>query len=320
MKLAQLDRRAFLKTAATTTFAASVGGLQRDWAKAAESFGEIPKRTLARTGLKTTMIGIGGHHANLPEKEEDTIALIHRALDLGVNFFDNSEDYGNGRAEERMGKALEGRRQRVILMTKVNERDAKGARTALEKSLLRLRTDYLDIWQFHAVNIMKDLDRILDPGGALEAGEKAKQEGKIRFIGLTGHFNPEIHSQAIKRYTFDTIQMPINVMDPHFRSFRNTVIDEARKRNVGVLAMKTLCYGNVVSHGIAQASEALRWVWSQPIDVLISGCDRIEVLNYNVYLAKTFTPMPESEQAALLQRTAPYRGPQIEVYKDNSWA
>jgi aryl-alcohol dehydrogenase-like predicted oxidoreductase len=315
-----LNRRSFLKTAAAATVSAALGGKPGDWAKAAESFGEIPKRTLGRTGLKVTMMGIGGHHADLPEKEEDTIAIIHRALELGINFFDNADCYNQGRAEERMGKALEGHRQNIVLMTKVDQRDAEGARATLEKSLRHLSTDYLDIWQFHAVSLMNALERILGPGGALEAAEKAKKEGKIRFIGLTGHFNPEIHLQAVQRYPFDTIQMPINVMDPHFRSFRKTVVDEARKRNTGILAMKTLCYGNVVSKGVAKAGEALRWVWSQPIDVLVSGCDRIEVLDYNVYLAKTFTLMSESEQAALLERTAPYRGPQMEVYKDNSWA
>lgn len=318
MEPAALNRRSFLKTAAATTLAATLSG--DEWAKAAESFGEIPKRTLGRTGLKVTMMGIGGHHADLPQKEGDTITIIHRALDLGINFFDNADCYNTGRAEERMGKALEGRRLDIILMTKVDQRDAQGARATLEKSLRNLRTDYLDIWQFHAVSLMKDLEQILGPGGALEAAEKSRKEGKIRFIGLTGHFNPEIHLEAIKRYPFDTLQMPINVMDPHFRSFRKTVVDEAVKRNAGVLAMKTLCYGNIVSHEIAKPAEALRWVWSQPINVLISGCDRIEVLNYNVYLAKTFTPMPESEQALLLERTAPHRGPQIEVYKDNSWA
>ncbi len=320
MTSGELDRRSFLKTAAATTLTAALGEVPSDWAKAAESFGEIPRRTLGRSGLKATMMGIGGHHADLPQKEEDTISIIHRALDLGINFFDNADCYNTGRAEERMGKALEGRRQSIILMTKVDQRDAQGSRATLEKSLRHLRTDYLDIWQFHAVSQMKDLEQILGPGGALETAEKAKKEGKIRFIGLTGHFNPEIHLEAVKRYPFDTIQMPINVLDPHFRSFRRTVVDEAKGRNVGVLAMKTLCYGNVVSKGVAQAAEALRWVWSQPIDVLISGCDRIEVLNYNVYLAKTFTAMSESEQVALLERTAPFRGPQIEIYKDNSWA
>jgi predicted aldo/keto reductase-like oxidoreductase len=319
MDAEELNRRSFLKTAAATTLAA-IGGVAGDWAKAAESLGDIPRRTLGRTGLKVTMMGIGGHHADLPPNEEDTIAIIHRALDLGINFFDNADCYNAGRAEERMGKALEGRRKDIILMTKVDQRDAEGSRATLEKSLSHLRTDYLDIWQFHAVNVMKDLDRIFAPGGAMETAQKAKQEGKIRFIGLTGHFNPEIHLEAVKRYPFDTVQMPINVMDPHFRSFRKTAVDEARRRNVGVLAMKTLCYGNVISKGVAKADEALRWVWSQPIDVLISGCDRVQVLNYNVYLAKTFKPMPESEQAALLERTAPHQGPKIEIYKDNSWA
>ena len=315
MSWADVNRRAFLKSAAVTAASAALGEFWGSLVQAAEVAGEIPLRTLGRTGLRVTMFGLGGYHAGVPEKEEESIALIHRALDLGINFFDNADCYQEGRAEERMGKALDGRRQNIYLMTKVDQRDARGSREQLEKSLRRLRTDYLDIWQFHAVSRLQELDIIFGPGGAMETAEQARKEGKIRFIGLTGHFDPAVHLEAIKRYAFDTVQMPINVVDPHYRSFRNTVLDEAVKQNLGIIAMKSLGFGNIVSLGVAKVAEALPWTWSQPISVLVSGCDRREVLDYNVYLAKTFKPVPESEQAALLAHTKPRAGTDVEHYK-----
>jgi predicted aldo/keto reductase-like oxidoreductase len=311
----QVHRRHFLKASAMAAMSAALGEWGSDFAKAAELAGEIPLRTLGRTGLQVSMIGLGGYHAGFPEMEEESIALVHRALDLGINFFDNADCYEEGRAEERMGKALEGRRQKVILMTKVDQRDAAGARATLERSLRRLRTDYLDIWQFHAVTRREELDLIFGPRGALETAEQARKEGKIRFIGITGHFDPAVHLEAIQRHAFDTVQMPINVVDPHYKSFRQTVLDEAVKRNLGVIAMKTLGFGNILSLGVAKVAEALPWAWSQPISVAVSGCERREVLDYNVYLAKTFKPMPESEQMALLARTKPRAGTEVEHYK-----
>jgi aryl-alcohol dehydrogenase-like predicted oxidoreductase len=307
----ELDRRGFLKAAALTTASAVLG----PWAQAAELYGKMPMRVLGRTGLKVSSIGVGGYHASLPKEEGESIALMHRAIDLGVNFFDNADCYHKGMAEERMGKALEGRRKKVILMTKVDQRDAAGSLKTLETSLRRLRTDYLDLWQFHQVMNQQELDQILGPGGALETAEKARKDGKIRFIGLTGHADPQVHLAALKRFPFDTIQMPINVLDPHFQSFRKTVVDEAVDRNTGVIAMKTLSSGNILRFKVATVAEALRWVWSQPVGVLVSGCESVEQINYNVYLAKTFTPMPEAEQVALLARTEPHKGTQIESYK-----
>ncbi len=315
MSADNLNRRDFLKGAAVGALSAAACEFGGDLARAAELAGEIPIRTLGRTGLKVTAIGLGGYHAGYPDKEEDSISVIHRALDLGINFFDNADCYQEGRAEERMGKALEGRRDKIYLMTKVDDRDAQGSRAALERSLRRLRTDHLDLWQFHAVMNLRELDQIFAPGGALETAEKAKKEGKIRFIGLTGHYDPAVHFEAVKRYPFDTLQMPINVVDYHFKSFRKTVVDEAVKRNTGVIAMKTLSFGNVLTKGVASVAEALPWVWSQPISVLVSGCDTVERLNYNVYLAKTFKPMPEAAQAALLERTKPFAGIEVENHK-----
>jgi uncharacterized protein len=315
MEWHHLDRRNFLKVAGTAASAAIVGEAGVDYARAVDALGPIPMRTLGRTGLKVTMMGLGGYHVGAPDSEEDSTRVIHRALELGINFFDNADCYQTGRAEERMGKALEGRRKDIYLMTKVDQRDAKGSRLTLEKSLKSLRTDYLDLWQFHGVSKMSDLDQIFGPNGAMETAQKARQEGKIRFIGVTGHADPEIHLAFIKHFDFDTVQMPINVVDYHYKSFRKTVVDEAVKRNVGVIAMKTLSFGNIVSMGVAKAAEAMPWSWSQPISVLISGCDTIERLNYNVYLAKTFKPMPDAEQAALLDRVKPFAGPGVEHHK-----
>jgi aryl-alcohol dehydrogenase-like predicted oxidoreductase len=289
--------------------------LGQDFAKAAETYGKMPMRTLGRTGLKVSMIGLGGYHAAVPEKEEDSIAIIHRALDLGITFFDNADCYMKGSAEERMGKGLEGHRQKVVLMTKVDQRDAKGSLETLETSLRRLRTDYVDVWQFHGVQTVAELEKIFAPNGAMETAEKAKKDGKIRFVGMTGHFDPQVHLEAVKRYPLDTIMMPTNVVDPHFKSFRRTAMDEAVKRGVGILAFKTLAFGRIVSLKVTSPDEALRWVWSQPISVLISGCDSLAVLNYNVYLAKTFKPMSENQQAELLARTGSHAGIAVEEYK-----
>ena len=309
-----LDRRSFLKTTVGTTVAAALGGVAGSWARAAETYGKMPMRTLGATGLKVSLIGLGGHHAAASKKDEDAIALMHRALDLGINFLDNADCYHNGRAEELMGKAIEGRRQKFVLMTKVDQRDAAGSLKTLETSLRRLRTDYIDIWQFHGLDNLADLDKVLGPGGAMETAEKAKKEGKIRFVGMTGH-NFETQLEMTKRYPLDTYMMTLNCVDPHFRSFRKNVVDEAVKKNAGIIAFKTMAAGNLLSLNVAKADEALRWVWSQPVGVAVSGMDRMEVLNYNVYLAKNFQPMPENEQAALLERTRPRAGTAVESYK-----
>jgi len=297
-----LDRRHFLKVAAATGLSAALGDTACDSARHEQPAEQIPRRLLGRTGLYVTAIGLGGYHASVPEAEEDTMAIIHRALDLGVNFFDNADCYHEGRAEERMGKALEGYRQKIVLMTKVDQRDAQGSRETLERSLLRLRTDYLDIWQFHAVDRKEELDQILGPGGAMETAEQAKKEGKVRFIGITGHVDSGAKLEAIQRYPFDTIQIPINVVDPNFSSFQKIVLEEAGRRHVGVIAMKSLAGGSIVSQELATVEDALSWVWNQPVGVLVSGCDRRDHLDYNVRLTKDFKALSQSEQAALLTR------------------
>jgi predicted aldo/keto reductase-like oxidoreductase len=274
-------------------------------------------RTLGRSGLKVSILGLGGFHSGVMESEDYSTRLMHRAIELGVNFFDNADCYQSGKTEERMGKGLVGRRDKVILMSKADARDAAGARATLERSLRSLRTDHLDLWQFHQVPNLKELDQIFGPGGALETAEKAKKEGKIRFIGITAHFDPEVLLSAVQRYPFDSVQMPINVVDPHFKSFRKTVLDEAVKRDVGVIAMKTMGRGNITSFEVATPAEALRFAWSQPVSMAVVGSEWIEMLDQNVLLAKTFKPMTEAEQAVLLERTKRFAGLNIEAYK--SW-
>jgi predicted aldo/keto reductase-like oxidoreductase len=313
--MGNLDRRDFMKAAAAMGLTAALREFGWSMATAAEEAGPMPMRALGRTGLKVGILGLGGSHATMHEKEEDSLAIMHRAIDLGVNFFDNADCYAMGVAEERMGKALVGRRDKVVLMTKVDDWDAKGAMETLDISLKSLRTDYLDVWQFHGVFTIADLDKILAPGGGIEAAEKAKKAGKIRAVGLTGHLGALTQQEAIRRYPFDTIQPALNCVDPHFENFRHVTIDEAVKHNTGVIAMKTMAFGQIYKQKVASVEEALRWVWSQPISTAVSGCEKMEFLNHNAYLAKTFTPMSEQEQAALLARTEPFKGAKVEVYK-----
>jgi len=312
-----VDRRGFLRTTAATGLAAALSQFGGSFARAAEQAGDMPMRSLGRTGLKVSLLGLGGFHATWPEKltEPESIALMHRAIDLGVNFFDNADCYHVGVAEERMGKALRGRRDKVVLMTKVDDRNAKDAMVTLEMSLQALQTDYLDVWQCHGVMTVKELDQILAPGGIAEAAEKAKQQGKIRFFGLTDHLDPVVVMEAVKRYPFDTAQMAFNCVDPHFRSFYRNALPELVKHNTGIIAMKTMAFGNIAKEHVTSPEEALRWVWSQPISVAVSGCETMEFLSQNAYFAKTFTPMTESEQASLLARTQPFTGTEVEIYK-----
>src|SRR5271166_6032169 len=228
-----LTRRTFLQTSAATVAAASL----TSEALAAEdkSPGGIPLRPLGRSGEKVTMIGLGGFHAAVPENEPDSVRLIQRAIDEGITFLDNAWDYMEGKAEERMGKAIsEGnRRDKVFLMTKCCGRTAKDAQAHLEDSLRRLRTDHLDLWQFHEIVYDNDPEWIFARGGAIEYARKAKDEGKIRFLGFTGHKDPTIHLKMLaKPYPWATVQMPVNVMDGQFRSFQHQVVPVLNQRGI----------------------------------------------------------------------------------------
>jgi len=228
-------------------------------------------------------------------------------MDAGVNFFDNAWDYHAGGGEERMGMALQGVRHQAILMTKActHGRGKDVAMRQLEDSLRRLKTDYLDVWQIHEVIYWNEPEAIFAPGGVIEAIDQAKRQGKVRFVGVTGHKHPEIHLAVLAHdYPFDTIQMPLNCMDTHFHSFEQRVLPEAAKRGIAVLGMKSLGGGGeIVKSGFAKAADALRYAMSLPVATTISGIDSLDVLRQNLAVARGFQPMNEAEMEALRDRT-----------------
>lgn len=294
------SRRTFLKLSAATAASLSIN--------AAPSHRDMPHRVLGRTGEAVSLLGLGGahlaQHGNMEERE--AIALMHAAIDEGITFFDNAWGYSNGESEERMGKALRGGyRDRVFLMTKDASRHPKRAIAHLEESLRRLQTDAIDLWQFHNIRKPDDPARIYEQG-LLEAALKAKEEGKIRYIGFTGHTLPALHVEMIERgFAWDATQMPINVFDPHYLSFVEHVLPAAVERNIGVIAMKTLAGspGAILATGAATAAECLRYAMSLPVATVCSGMDSREKLQQNAAIARQFAPLADDERLALLART-----------------
>ncbi|HXU72709.1 MAG TPA: aldo/keto reductase [Polyangia bacterium] len=296
----------------------AVGGVPKGPQKGAPKEGDIklpagavmPMRTLGRTGVNVSLLGLGGFHLGIPRDDKEAVRIVHAAMDHGVTFLDNCWDYNDGKSEERMGLALaDGRRARAFLMTKLDGRTAASAAQQLEQSLKRLRTDHIDLVQVHEVIRMSDPDRVFGPGGAIEALVAAKKAGKVRFIGFTGHKDPSIHlhmlaTAAKHGFTFDTVQMPVNVMDAHYKSFLHEVIPRAHDHDTGVLGMKSLGSGILLQSGVVTAPECLRWSMSQPVAVQITGCDTMGVLEQALSIALGFQPMPAAEAERLLARTA----------------
>ena len=273
---------------------------------------QVSRRPLGKTGEQVSVIGLGGYHLGLAHDENVAVQLVRRALDHGVNFLDNCWDYNDGKSEERMGKALQGGyRAKAFLMTKLDGRTAQSAAEQLEQSLKRLGTDHIDLVQIHEVIRQNDPERCFEKGGAIEALQAAKKAGKLRFIGFTGHKDPSIHRHMIETaeahgFHFDTVQMPVNVLDAHFRSFAQEIIPLAGKHGIAVLGMKSLGAGLILESGAATAEECLRYAMSVPgISVTITGCETRGVLDQALHLALDWKPMPEAEQKALLARTAP---------------
>lgn len=294
-------RRDFLRKTAYGFCAA--GMLGRTWA--GSDTPAIPTRPLGNTGVKVSMLGLGGHHIGRIKDDNQSIRLIRKAIDMGVTFVDNAWEYHSGRSEELMGRGLaDGYRKKAFLMTKHHGRDKRMAMAHLEDSLRRLRTDTIDLWQFHEIVYEDDPDMIFAPNGGIEAADLAKKQGKVRFIGFTGHRDPLLHLKMLAYgYPWDAVQMPINVLDPHFKSFQKHVLPVLVKRNIGVIAMKTLASGHVLRANVTTPREALSYVWSQPVSTVISGMDSEQVLDANVAVARGFHPMNPDEQAALLERT-----------------
>lgn len=268
-------------------------------------------RTLGRTGEKVSVLGVGGHHLGLESVEEAlAIRIVREAIDAGINFMDNSWDYHQGESERRMGKALrDGYREKAFLMTKVDGRSRKAARRQLEESLRRLGTDRIDLVQHHEVIRLEDPDRIFRSGGAQEALREAREAGKVRFIGFTGHKNPHIHLHMLDvardhGAVFDTAQMPLNVLDAHFRSFEKLVVPRLVEEGVGVLGMKSMGNGMILDSGVATPQECLRYALSLPTSVVITGMDSLETLEQAIRIGTEFEPLSDEERRALLERTA----------------
>jgi predicted aldo/keto reductase-like oxidoreductase len=285
--------------------------------------GSIPYRTLGHTGEKVSIVGIGGHHIGRAiVSETESIQIIRTALDSGVNFLDNCWDYNNGQSEIRMGKALrDGYREKAFVMTKIDGRTKESAAKQIDESLRRLQTDRIDLIQFHEVIRMNDPDRIFAPGGGMEAALDAKKAGKLRYLGFTGHKSPQIHLHMLETaskngFTFDTVQMPLNVMDAHFDSFEKLVLPVLVEKNIGVLAMKTMGDGNFLRSGVVTPIECLHYSMSLPSSVVITGCDSMRILDQALNAARSFAPMSESARADLLAKTAKIAGSgSFEPYK-----
>jgi aryl-alcohol dehydrogenase-like predicted oxidoreductase len=276
--------------------------------------GDMVYRTLGRTGEQVSLIGLGGFHIGKQADEAESIRLIRAALDKGITFLDNCWDYNNGDSERRMGRALQEARarDRVFLMTKIDGRTRKAAARQLDESLLRLRTDRIDLVQFHEIIRMEDPDRVFAKNGALEAVLAAKQAGKVRYIGFTGHKDPLVHRRMLEvaaknGFRFDAVQMPVNVMDAHFRSFTHQVLPTLVREQIGVLGMKTFGDPFILrwaqQSGLVQPVELLHYGMTLPTSVVITGIDSTQILDQAVEAARTFKPMTAEQVAALLAKT-----------------
>ena len=308
-----IERRDFLKTATV----AAAGSVAPSAVASAQS-SNLPQRPespnmiyreLGRTGERVSAIGLGGYHLGKQQDPNESIRLLRDAIDRGITFMDNCWDYNGGISEVRMGQALrDGYRQKVFLMTKIDGRDKNTAARQIEQSLGRLQTDVIDLLQFHEVIRLDDPDVIFAPGGALEAVEEAKQSGKIRYIGFTGHKDPSVHLRMFETadrhgFHFDTVQMPINVMDAHFRSFLNGVAPVAQEHGTAILAMKTFGDPYILQSKTVTPAEALHFGLNSPATVVITGIDSPAILDQAFQAVNSFRPLDAQQIAAILAKT-----------------
>jgi predicted aldo/keto reductase-like oxidoreductase len=267
-------------------------------------------RLLGRTGVPVSLLGLGGSHIGRQSDAGESVRIIRAAIDEGVTFLDNSWDYNEGESERRMGRALrDGYRDRVFLMTKIDGRTGESASRQLDESLERLEVDHVDLVQFHEVIRPSDPHRIFAEDGAFEAIARAREAGKTRFIGFTGHKSPAIHLKMIETglahgIVFDTVQMPLNVVDAHYESFERHVLPVARRHNIGVLGMKPLGEGQIVKDGGLAPVECLHYAMNLPVSVVITGCESMAILDQALRAVRSFRPMTDNEVQSLLNRTA----------------
>lgn len=266
-------------------------------------------RALGGTGVRVSVIGIGGSHIGKQDDPQESIRIIRTAIDHGVTFMDNCWDYNDGESELRMGRALrDGYRDKVCLMTKIDGRTRKEAARQIDESLHRLQTSHVDLLQFHEIIRLEDPDRIFGEDGAVRAVEDARRAGKLRFVGFTGHKDPIVHLRMLDMaaengFEFDTIQMPLNVFDAHFRSFEHAVLPLAMQRGIGVLGMKSIGNGKILDAKVVSAAECLRYAISLPVATVISGIDSMSILQQTLAAVRDFQPLTPSERAGLLART-----------------
>jgi aryl-alcohol dehydrogenase-like predicted oxidoreductase len=281
--------------------------------------GEIPRRPFGRHPELVSALGLGGYHIGKIGSEREAIGVVHAAIDAGITFLDNAWEYHDGKSEIRMGKAIRDRRDRVFLMTKVctHGRDAKTAMRQLEQSLRRLQTDHLDLWQIHECVYYNEPERHFAKGGVIDALERARKQGKVRYVGFTGHKDPEIHMEMLSyKFPFDSCQLPLNGFDATFRSFETMVLPELKKQGIAPLGMKSFGAGEAVKHKAVTPAEALRYAMSLPVTTTISGIDSMRVLRQNLKIARAFTPMSRSEMERYRRRNAPQAADgRYELYK-----
>ncbi len=313
-----ISRRGFLGFAAVSVFLA---GTEQQTSRP-ESRNGIPYRTLGRSNEKVSIVGLGGYHLGKQADPQESIRIIRTGLDEGINFLDNCWDYNGGESEIRMGNALRnGYRQKAFLMSKIDGRTKAAATSQIDESLRRLQTDRIDLLQFHEVIRENDPDRILADGGAMEAVVHAQKAGKIRFIGFTGHKSPDIHLKMLAtaskhKFTFDAVQMPLNVMDAHFNSFEKRVLPVVLKDGIGVLGMKPMGDHFILESKTATPVECLHYAMNLPTSVVITGCDSLSILQQALQAARSFKPLDSSEVASLLAKTVKAAAVgQFELYK-----
>ena len=339
-----MERREFLKQAAATAAVVGLTGAASEAAPGQEvahaglqgaaagvplpvvaTVNGIGRRKLGRADAQVSIIGIGGYHLGLSSvTEQDAIAVIRRALDEGINFLDNCWDYNDGVSEQRMGKALQdGYRQKAFLMTKIDGRTGTEARRQLEQSFSRLKTDHIDLVQIHEVIRMEDPEQAFKPGNVVDVLKEMRKEGKIRFIGFTGHKSPEMHLNMIAiadkhGFVFDTVQMPVNALDHHFDSFGQKVIPVAQKHGMAILGMKPLSNAAILKTNTISAPEALHYAMSVPVTITITGCQSMANLEQALGVARNFKPLNVEQKMALLAKTAPVGGAaRFEDYKSS---
>lgn len=304
-----INRREFVRRGVAAGVAVSAGAYS--WG-AEQARGDVPTRALGKTGVRVSAIGLGGYHIGNPSEESESVRLIRSAIDQGITFMDNCWDYHDGKSEVWMGKALrDGYREKVFLMSKIDGRTREAAARQIDESLERLQTDRIDLMQIHEVIRMDDPERLYAKNGGMEALVKAKEQGKVRFIGFTGHKDPAMHLKMLDAskkngVRIDAVQMPLNVLDAHYKSFEKDVLPRLVKDEIAVLGMKPLASGHALKTKAVTAVECLHYALNLPTSVVITGVDRMAILDQAVQAARTFKPLAKDQVASLLSRTAEF--------------